>query len=98
MAVVGVMLQLTGKEHLAQALYLAKQAANELPKDPQAQVLLCQAALANYKDELFNSALSKLQKLDPDGMVTHYFTGISAAMAEDWERAEKEILRAKELG
>jgi Zn-dependent protease with chaperone function len=98
MAVVQMMLQFTDKENLVQALYLAEQAANELPKDPDAQVLLCQAALANYKDDLFNTALSKLQELAPDDMVTHYFTGISAAVAENWEKAEKEILRAKELG
>ncbi|NIM16655.1 MAG: M48 family metalloprotease [Candidatus Aminicenantes bacterium] len=98
MAVVTALLRFTDKTYHGEALPLAQEVAKELPDDPQAYILLCQTALANYKDVLFNAAVLKLKTLDPDGMATHYFMGISAAMAEDWERAEKEILRTKELG
>ncbi|MEW6731495.1 MAG: M48 family metalloprotease [Acidobacteriota bacterium] len=81
------------------ALTLAKQ-ANDLNKenDPHYPALVAQLALELDKTNEFHAATEILVKKHPDLMVTHYFNGISAAMKEDWIKAEEEIKKAQSLG
>src|SRR6202035_4652214 len=46
----------------------------------------------------FHAASSLLTKKYPDGLGSHYFGAIAAALDENWILAEKEIKRAEKLG
>ena len=76
----------------------AQAAATALPDDPSVQTTLFLGAWANQEDDVLREASATLLRLAPDSPTSHYFAGISAAIDGKWERAEREILLAGELG
>jgi tetratricopeptide (TPR) repeat protein len=82
------------------ALTLAKEANEryEGSDDPSYPSLVGGLALSLHQDEDFRDAAKKLRKQYPNEMVTHYFSGIEAAMEEDWIRSENELKEAENLG
>jgi Zn-dependent protease with chaperone function len=77
---------------------LALVVAKELPDEVESHVLLCQSSLATEKLYDFKQGLVNLKRLAPGSLAAHYFAGIEAAWEERWVEAEREILRARELG
>jgi Zn-dependent protease with chaperone function len=69
-----------------------------LPTEPNALAVTAAAAIAYEDRALLGKAVDGLRKLEPDGMTTHYFAGIVAALDEDWEKAEEELLLAQARG
>jgi tetratricopeptide (TPR) repeat protein len=82
------------------ALTLAKEANEryEGSDDPSYPSLVGGLALGLHQDEDFRDATKKLRKKYPNEMATHYFSGIEAAMEEDWIRSENELKEAENLG
>jgi Zn-dependent protease with chaperone function len=66
--------------------------------DSSYPTLVAQLALETEHRLAFDAALRKLQQNFPDELSTHYFSAISAAMDEDWLKAESEIDKAEALG
>ncbi|GHT40583.1 hypothetical protein FACS189437_06370 [Bacteroidia bacterium] len=86
-------------QNLMEASSLLKK-AQMLPDGDDADILIFFGQIALQKEDIadFRSATNDLLEKYPDLMVTHYFAAILAAQEEEWERAEKEILQAQELG
>ena len=76
----------------------AREAAAAMPEDPTMHITLFLGALANEDDAVMRQASAALVELAPANPVSHYFAGISAAVDGKWERAEREMLLAQELG
>ena len=76
----------------------AQAAAAALPDDPDAQLTLFLGALSNREEDGMRQASAALLRIEPDNPVSHYCAGLSAAVDEKWEQAEREILLAQELG
>jgi Zn-dependent protease with chaperone function len=88
----------TGATHASEALALARQLVDREPDDPDAHTMMAEAAVTVQDRYLLERSVKALRRLAPDAMPTHYFAGIGAAMEEDWETAEEEIRRARQLG
>ena len=80
------------------ALEHAKAAAQALPEDVETQLVLVMAAGANNDAALERQANAKALALAPENPIAHYFAGIHAAQDKKWEKAEKELLLAQQLG
>jgi Zn-dependent protease with chaperone function len=76
----------------------AQAAAAALPDNPDAHLTLFVGALTNQEEDGMRQASAALLRLAPDNPVSHYCAGLSAAVDEKWEQAEREILVAQELG
>jgi Zn-dependent protease with chaperone function len=76
----------------------AQAAAANLPHDPGIQATLFMGAWAAQDEATMQQASAALLTLAPDNPLSHYFAGISAALDGKFERAEREILLAQELG
>lgn len=81
----------------------ARDLLNEVYKLPGANeyeytVLFAQIALQLNQEDNFNNATKTLMERHSDKMASHYFSAISNAQAEEWARAENEILIAKAMG
>lgn len=76
----------------------AQASAAAQPDSPAAQAALFLGAWANEEEDVLRQASSALLRLEPDSPTSHYFAGISAAIDGKWERAERELLLAQELG
>lgn len=97
--VIQALVRFSDEAHRAEALEKAKKLDAEYSdEEVDTYTLIGFVALSNGDEVLFHRALSVLRRVAPGEMVTHYFAGISAVMAGDWRKAQREILRAKELG
>lgn len=84
--------------NLGPALEHASAAAAELPNDPFAQYVLALAAYASEDLPALERSSQAMIRLFPDDPLGHFLAGVAAAEAERWEEAERELLRAQELG
>ena len=83
---------------LKRAVTLAGEAARLEPAEADYGALWAQAALQADDTEGLRQATTLLLRHHPDQMSTHYFAAVSAAIGEDWARAENEIREAGRLG
>lgn len=97
-AVIRALMELDSETYRNEAVNLSTQLVREMPDDLDAQAIVCQAAINGNNITLLNTAVSNIQKIEPESIPAHYYAGIVAAITEKWETAEQEILRAKELG
>lgn len=81
-----------------EAMQYVKLLMEQAPGDVGAQSIICQASLQLEQDGMLKRAVANLKRLAPEQMVTHYFAGIAAAVDKRWIEAEREILKAQELG
>jgi Zn-dependent protease with chaperone function len=70
----------------------------QAPDDFDSQCLICQASLQIGQADMLKKAVTNLKRLAPEEITTHYYAGIEAAFDERWGEAEREILKAQELG
>lgn len=70
----------------------------QAPEDADAHSIICQASLQIENVDMLKRAVASLKQLAPREMVTHYYAGIEAAIDKRWGEAEREILKAQELG
>ena len=80
------------------AVALAREATQMEPADTDYGALWAQAALQAEDADSLQQATDVLLRHHPDQMSTHYFAAVSAALREDWSRAESEIREAGRLG
>jgi hypothetical protein len=66
--------------------------------DVEVNLVLLEAGLANEDERALQTASTKLVQLVPDYPYGHYFVGLFAAEAGQWEYAEAELLQAQALG
>jgi Zn-dependent protease with chaperone function len=69
--------------------------------DPEDFFVLATATAYGFRradESLWRPAVNDLKRLAPDDMMTHYWSAIAAASDGNFELAESEIRRAKELG
>jgi Zn-dependent protease with chaperone function len=81
-----------------EALTHAKAAAEALPDDGTGQYILLYAGLAAQDIASVRQASAALVRLQPDLAVGHYFAGLVAANDGRWEKAERELRLAQDLG
>jgi Zn-dependent protease with chaperone function/tetratricopeptide (TPR) repeat protein len=81
-----------------EAFDLATSAVVSLPDDGQANYALLVSALAVNKIDIARTANQHLIKLEPYNPLAHYFAGLLAAYDGKWEKAETELLYARDLG
>jgi Zn-dependent protease with chaperone function len=86
------------KVDAAETMRYVKRLMEQAPEDVDTQSLICQAALQLDRKDLLKKAVAALRRLAPDGLATHYYAGIEAAIDERWSEAEGEILKAKAVG
>jgi Zn-dependent protease with chaperone function/tetratricopeptide (TPR) repeat protein len=80
------------------AFDLASSAVKSLPNDSQANLALLLSAATLNKLDVANQANQRLLELEPNNFVPHYFAGMLAANDGKWEKAEAELLLARDLG
>ena len=97
-AVVQALLRSTEGAKLKEAEKHALHLMELLPDEPGALAIVSFAAIRNENLVLLEHSNESLRRVAPDDIVTHYVNGIEAALRSDWERAETEIERARELG
>lgn len=87
------------RQDYARALQLLRE-ARALPGGADLDTLALTAQVAISLDDRreFISACAQLQLKYPNEMSTHYVGAISAAMGQQWVRAEREIKQAEKLG
>jgi Zn-dependent protease with chaperone function/Flp pilus assembly protein TadD len=81
-----------------EAFDLATSAVESLPNDSQANYALLVSALSVNKLDVAHKANQQLIKLVPYNPLAHYFAGLLAANDGKWEKAETELLYARDLG
>jgi Zn-dependent protease with chaperone function len=81
-----------------EALGLAQTAVKELPDDDSAQYTLLIAGIVNEDLGAVREASDKLIQMVPDEPMGHFYAGLMAAEDGDWQKAETELIRARELG
>ena len=81
-----------------EAFDLATSAVESLPDDSQANYALLVSALSVNKLDVARTANQRLIKLEPYNPLAHYFAGLLAANDGKWEKAETELLYARDLG
>lgn len=86
------------KINRAEVVRYVKLLMAQAPDDTGAQSTICQASLQIENVDMLKGAVASLKKLAPQEMVTHYYAGIEAAIDKRWGEAEREILKAQELG
>lgn len=82
----------------AEALTHAQAAVEALPEDAEAHYVLLYAAVVREDLDVMRESSASLVELAPDLPEAHYFVGLMAADDGEWERAERELLLAQELG
>lgn len=81
-----------------EAYDLASQAAKTLPDDELTITVWLVAASSNYDLEVIRQADERLLQINPQNPMAHYYAGALAANDGKWEKAEKELLIAQQLG
>ena len=81
-----------------EALRMAQEAVAGFPDDIEVNWSLLFAGLANDKIAVVREADRTLLESAPDLAYPHYIAGLLAADDEQWEKAEQELLRARDLG
>jgi hypothetical protein len=84
--------------HLEMALDHARRAVVALPDDEDANVALMYAGMTIGDWPAVRQATDKLLEIGSDNAEAHYQAGLLAAEDGEWERAERELLLAQELG
>lgn len=97
-AVVYPLLTSGGPGHLEMALDHARRAVAALPDDEDANVALMYAGMVVGDWSAVRRATDKLLEIGSDNAEAHYQAGLLAAEDGEWERAERELLLAQELG
>lgn len=98
MALADALLTTEDPDKKAEALDHAWTAAKALPDDDHANLTLLMAGLANEDVSAIRQASTTLVRVLPDLPEGHFFAGLVAAEDGKWEEAERELLRAKQLG
>lgn len=85
-------------QNIARASILAKEALQEDPEDVHAYDVLMYAAVIQNDNDALRAACEALFRLVPEYPIPHVY--YAAVMAEEgrWEKAEAELLKARELG
>jgi Zn-dependent protease with chaperone function len=81
-----------------QAFDLASEAVKIIPDDEQAVIVWLLAAHAVSDIETMRQADARLLMLAPDNSLGHYEAGLLAAYDGKWEKAERELVLARQLG
>jgi Zn-dependent protease with chaperone function/tetratricopeptide (TPR) repeat protein len=81
-----------------EAFDLATSAVKSLPDDSQANFVLLLSAASLNKLDVAREVDQHLLELEPYNPLVHYFAGVLAANDGKWEKAEAELLYARELG
>ncbi len=97
-AVVQALLRFEDRGKLSEANQLAERLLQELPDETNSLVVIAGAAGKNENLELFRKAVAGLRRVAPEEMITHYYSALEAVADEDWNEAEAEIAKARELG
>jgi Zn-dependent protease with chaperone function len=82
----------------AEALTLARAAAEALPDDVDINLTLLYAGLVRNDIDAIRQASTTLVEVVPEFPLGHFFVGLVAAQDGKWEQAERELLLAQELG
>ena len=85
-------------ENMVRALPLAKEAAQELPGDVGANILLLALAAYNEDIDAVRMVAPMVVELDPDQPLGHFYVGVMAGLDGDMVLAERELERSMELG
>jgi tetratricopeptide (TPR) repeat protein len=88
------------RANLERSLALAQEAyQKKIDNDDDSYLaIIAQLALTLDREKEFRTATKSLKKEYPNGLATHYFSAIVAAMDEHWMEAEDEIKKAQSLG
>lgn len=97
-ALASILLQKGTPADTQEAFKLATTAAEALPDDEQAQVVLLMSAAAQRDIPVMRTADKRLLEISPDNPVAHYFAGAVATEDGRWEDAEAEFIYAGQLG
>lgn len=97
-AVARALLTADNEADAPEALTMAQAAVAGQPDDIATNWVLLFAGLANDKIDIIRQADRKLLQIAPDHPYVHYVAGLLAADDEQWETAEQELLRARDLG
>lgn len=81
-----------------EALALTASAAKEAPDDAYVQYIRLFAGVANDDRAVVAAASARFLDLEPENPVSHYLAGLLATDGGKWEKAEQELLRARDLG
>lgn len=85
-------------KYRSEALNLARAAAQVERSDPLPLLVLAQFSLQDQNLAEFRRAVGLLNERFPDACETHFFSGLRAAMDEDWRAADRELHLAADLG
>lgn len=81
------------------ALSLLREARQIAPKvEDYLLVAMAQVALSSDNLAVFHPTAAELLRLAPNNPVSHYFSGLSAALREEWIEADNELVKARALG
>ena len=81
-----------------EALTMAQEATKGLPDDFTANQALLFAGIENDEIDIIRQADAKLLQIEPNWAYPHYIAGLLAADDEKWDKAEQELLQARDLG
>lgn len=81
-----------------EGLQLAQSGVNAEPDDPYNQWVLLVAGAQTENIEVMRDASNALIELAPDDAMGHFYRGLVAAEEGDWQLAERELIRARDLG
>lgn len=93
-----VLIQKNNPKDLQEAYQLATAAVQLLPDDEQANTALVLSGIATDHLDIAAQANQHLLELEPNHPAPHYFAGLFAAGDGKWEKAESELLYARDLG
>jgi Zn-dependent protease with chaperone function len=81
-----------------EAFNLSKDAVKQAPDEVLTYILLANAAQTVKDFNTLRDASKNIIRLDPNNPVGHYYSGISAAIDQNWITAENEIRLSEKLG
>lgn len=97
-ALAQALLETGDRDSEIEALAHARAAVAALPDDETANLTLLYAGIVNENEPAIRQASTTLVEILPDLPVAHFYLGLMAAEDGQWEKAERELLLAQELG
>ena len=88
----------TNPEVATEALQLARSSVAQQPDEAYANLVLLYAGVLSGDQAAVRQGAEALGRLMPEAAISHYWMGLLAADDGQWERAEAELLHARDLG
>jgi Zn-dependent protease with chaperone function len=93
-----ILISTESPQNIVRASTLAKEALQEDPEDVKAYDVLMYAAALQNDNEALRAACEALFRLVPEYPIPHVYYAALLADEGKWEKAEAELLKARELG